>query len=136
MPNRRKPPGPAKLSFRQADADRVAYRQHWAARLAFVRRLVEPVSADAARRIGVDQRVWWKYEHAANDIDVLALTRFCVEYDVCPRWILLGDWSGLRPELRRAVLRMEAAAGIQNGDTSPHEPDPFPRNSLPCASDG
>jgi transcriptional regulator with XRE-family HTH domain len=74
----------------------VEYTAALAERLVICRKLVEPRQVDAARRVGIDPGTWFRYERGTRMVDAHTLARFCIQYDICPRFLLLGDPSGLR----------------------------------------
>jgi hypothetical protein len=73
-----------------------SYTKGLAERLAIARKLVEPRQVDAARQCDIDYRTWYRYEAATRILEPSVLARFCIEYDIDPRWLILGDPSGLR----------------------------------------
>ena len=87
------------MAARPKTPEATTYRQKFAERLRIARLIVEPRQVDAAYRVGVAANVWYRYENGLREVDSWALATFCIQYDVCPRFLLLGEIDGLRPEI-------------------------------------
>lgn len=96
-----------------------------AERLRIARQLVEPRQVDAARRVGIDPGTWFRYERGTRVVDPYALAKFCVQYDVDPRFLLLGDASSLRWPLSANLRLIPEAA--------PYLPEPQPEPAPPAS---
>jgi len=76
------------------------YRKRAAERLRQARSVVARSQADVARKLGVSPMRWFRYETGERELNFEVLARFCVEYDVCPRWIVIGDMKCMPPDIK------------------------------------
>lgn len=113
MPSRRTAPGAAEYFAQVSERFRIA------------RQLVENRQVDAARQCGCDPNAWNRYEHALREPDMFTLAKFCIQYDIDPRFLLLGDPSGLRWPLA-ANLRL-----VPGGEK--YLPEPPPGTAAPAS---
>jgi len=85
---------------------------------------------DTARRLGIDGGTWFRYERGTRVADPYALAKFCTLYDVDPRFILLGDASGLRWPLS-ANLRLIPEAAKYLPEQAPGSEPEQPQRAKP-----
>jgi transcriptional regulator with XRE-family HTH domain len=115
MPRHQKPAGSAEYNSGLSERIRIA------------RQLVENKQSDAARHLGVSTPQWNKYEHGMRAPDAYTIAKFCLAYDICPRFILLGDPSGLRwPLIANLRLIPEAARYLPDAPQGSDSPVPAP----------
>lgn len=122
------------MASRKAAPGAIEYSAGLAERLRIARKLVEPRQVDAARRVACEPGTWFRYERGYRDIDTYTLARFCIQYDVDPKFILLGDPSGLRwPLVGNLRLIPEATKYFpepQPGDVAPASRQNTPRDAM------
>jgi hypothetical protein len=79
-------------------------------RLRWLRTVLMPVQADAARVAGVSSFSWNRMEMPnGTQIDIVALARFCGHHQVPAEYVVSGDLSGLPRELQRSLVAVEQA---------------------------
>lgn len=85
-----------------------AFRAGLAARLRMVRLVRESNGSEVARTLGIGKITWLRYENGDREIPLAAMATFCTTFEVCPRWLLLADPSGLNAQ---TVLALRDAFG-------------------------
>lgn len=124
-----------KMKLRRVAPGADEYIDGLSERLAIARKLVEPVQAEAARQCGVEPRTWHRWELGLRTIDPFALARFCVEYDIDPRFLLLGDPTGLRWPLGKNLALIPEGRKYAPDERPAPVPPVFPENR-PAAATG
>lgn len=122
------------MASRKAAPGAIEYSAGLAERLRIARQLVEPRQVDAARRVACEPGTWFRYERGTRDIDTYTLARFCIQYEIDPRFIILGDPSGLRWPLNGNLRLIPEAAKYfpepPPGAAAPATPQRTPRDAM------
>jgi transcriptional regulator with XRE-family HTH domain len=116
------------MADHRSTPDALKYRKLLAERLRITRLLVEPKQAEAARKIGITQNAWFRYESGDRRMNLYALAMFCIAYDVHMDWLLLGSPEKLRQPLRDQLFTVPQARKYLRNLPPPAEPPASPHN--------
>lgn len=89
---------------KRLEIDNEEYRKLFAERLRMARMIREANRSEVARVMQTSGMNWKRYEEGSRDIPLIALVTFAEKYNVCVKWLLLGDLSGLDGETGAALL--------------------------------
>lgn len=89
---------------RNKDGSISEYRKLAAERLRQIRSVVASSQIEVARTLRITPARWYRYESGERELSIEVLARFCAAYNVCPRWIILGDLECMQDEIAEQLL--------------------------------
>jgi transcriptional regulator with XRE-family HTH domain len=124
MANRRDSPDATnqRQAKRRSGPDTAKYREQLAERLRITRQLLEPRQVETARKLGITQSAWFRYEHNIREVDAYVIGLFAIQYRVTTDWLILGKAETLDDRTRDLLFSVPEAAKYLRGLPPPAVP--------------